>query len=135
MKIKTYFLLSLVVITSFLSQIMFKDVAISLPKTKLSIDSITFSVFHTISNPLFILAFALYGISAILWLLSIKSATLSKAFSMLSLIYVLIVSYSFFVLKEEFTLNKLFSSIFIIIGILIITQNEKLKLWFNNRNK
>ena len=76
------------------------------------------------------LAFSLFGLSAVFWIIGIKKTALAKAFSIVSLNYILIFSYSFFHLQESLSWYKLASCLFIICGVIILAQNENIKLLY-----
>ena len=73
----------------------------------------------------FWIALTAFSIGAALWLIGIKSISLSKAFSVTSLNFIFIALYSFLVLNEEVSIIKIISCILIIIGVLLMTVQGK----------
>lgn len=69
--------------------------------------------------------FFLYGISSVFWLFVLKKIPLSVAYPSLSLTYIFIVILSVFILKEPFSVQKIFGVLFIFIGVCLLNINLK----------
>jgi len=69
--------------------------------------------------------FFLYGISSIFWLFVLKKLPLSVAYPSLSLTYIFVVILSVFILKEPFSIQKLFGIFFIFVGVCLLNINFK----------
>lgn len=69
--------------------------------------------------------FFLYGISSVFWLFVLKRLPLSIAYPTLSLTYIFVVMLSIFILKEPFSIQKIFGMFFIFIGVCLLNINIK----------
>ena len=69
--------------------------------------------------------FFLYGISSVFWLFVLKKLPLSIAYPSLSLTYIFVVILSVFILREPFSIPKLFGILFIFIGVCLLNINFK----------
>lgn len=69
--------------------------------------------------------FFLYGISSVFWLFVLKKLPLSVAYPSLSLTYIFVVILSVFVLKEPFSVQKIFGIFFILTGVCLLNINFK----------
>jgi multidrug transporter EmrE-like cation transporter len=65
----------------------------------------------------------LYGLSFLLWIKVLSKTELSYAYPFVSLGYVLIMIFSFFVFKESITVYKMIGTAFIIIGVLFVARS------------
>jgi multidrug transporter EmrE-like cation transporter len=66
---------------------------------------------------------SLYFTSAIIWVMVLSKVQLSVAYPMLAFGYVLIVLFSFLILKEPITISKIVSIILIVIAIILLARN------------
>ena len=64
-----------------------------------------------------------YGLSAVLYILALRTIPLSIAYPMLSVTYVLTIFTSYFLFNEAITLNKLIGVVIILIGVFILSKN------------
>jgi drug/metabolite transporter (DMT)-like permease len=74
------------------------------------------------SSPLVWAGLAVFGISAVLWLFALSRASLSFAYPFAALGYVLIVSFSVFVLHETVPPLRWLGVAFICVGIVLVAQ-------------
>lgn len=66
---------------------------------------------------------ALYGISAIFWVLAIGKVELSYAYPMVALGYVLVFIASFFLFHEHITFLRIWGLLLIVIGVVFIAKS------------
>lgn len=64
-----------------------------------------------------------YGISFLLWIKVLSKVELSYAYPMVSLGYVLVMIFSYFIFKENFSLLRVVGVIFIIIGVILVAKS------------
>jgi drug/metabolite transporter (DMT)-like permease len=133
--IKSYLILIIAVIVNFSSQIIFADLSKEISFNTFSIINVKTILFDLLLKPYFWLAFCFFMSSAILWVIGIKKIALAKAFSILSLNYILIFGYSFFILKEGISIYKLTSCLFIVCGVILLAQNENIAISFKRNVK
>lgn len=123
---KSFYILILVVLSNFFSQILFKEISNFIVLTNISFESLYNLAILLIEMPVFWLAFFTFLLSATLWVIALKKVALSVAFSVMSLIYIFITFYSYFILKEEISIKNIISVFLIILGVLLIANNKKL---------
>lgn len=109
------------VLAAFTSQTQFKSLTFDLPT-----DADHIEVFFTlIKNYKLYLGIALYALSSVFWLLGIKGLSLTKAYSMLSLNYILILLYGHYQLGETVTITRVIAVMMIIGGVVIMNSDKK----------
>ena len=74
-------------------------------------------------NPYVLLGFVMYALSTIFWLIALSKKELSFVYPFISLTYVLVLVLSSLVLKESMGFGKLFGTLIIIIGLIIIARS------------
>ena len=115
----------LCVVANFFSQTQFKVVSSSIKGFDLTPETIFDLLFSFAFNFNFWFALIFFGLSSILWIIGIKGTSLSKAFSLLSLNYVLIIVYSWGFLDEVITWNQILSLALILIGVILISFKKR----------
>ena len=110
------------IVIGFYSQLLFKEVSSKVLMEKFTVESILKLLDSLFKNENFWLALLVFIISSILWITGLRNLSLSRAFSFTSLNYILIATYSYYVIEEEFTFKKTLACIFIIMGILLINK-------------
>lgn len=78
---------------------------------------------NTIFNWPILLGFSLYVVGAVLWLYVLSKFELSKAYPFASLGYVFSSLIGYYVLHDNFTINRLVGIGLIIIGVIFISQS------------
>jgi multidrug transporter EmrE-like cation transporter len=73
-------------------------------------------------NPVVILGFACYGLSAALWLIILTRADLSYAYPMLAMGYILVVVLSRFILNEAVTPARALGTLVVAFGVWLISR-------------
>lgn len=64
-----------------------------------------------------------YGLSFLLWIKVLSKVELSYAYPMVSLGYVLVMIFSYFVFKENITFIRVLGVVFIITGVILIARS------------
>lgn len=77
---------------------------------------------RALTNPFVISGLAIFGISSLTWLSALSRVKLSIAYPMVSLGYVIVVMFSWLVLKESVKPITFVGCITIIIGVLLISK-------------
>ncbi|HBG22419.1 MAG: EamA family transporter [Syntrophaceticus sp.] len=84
------------------------------------------TVFHDliriVSTPQVLIALAFYAAGAITWIKALTRENLSYVYPMVSLSYVLVLFYSYFLFKEPITVNKVIGIFLIIGGVIFINK-------------
>jgi drug/metabolite transporter (DMT)-like permease len=102
-------------------QLMLKSAAVSMGKLELSPQLLVTMA----TNPRLILAVAIYGVSAVFWLLALSRADLSFVYPFLSLTYIAVLLGSTFLFSEVINPTRILGFAVIIGGLLIIAQGER----------
>jgi drug/metabolite transporter (DMT)-like permease len=102
-------------------QLMLKSAAVSMGKLELSPQLLVTMA----TNPRLILAVAIYGVSAVFWLLALSRADLSFVYPFLSLTYIAVLLGSTFLFNEVINSTRVLGFAVIIGGLLIIAQGER----------
>ena len=100
---------------------------------KYSVDGLSIGLniqsFYTVFNsPLIFLGLGLIGVSAILWIIGMSKFQLSFMYPFMSLNYVIIIVGSEFLLNEDVQFNRYLSILFIVIGLVIISRSQNVKV-------
>lgn len=64
-----------------------------------------------------------YGVSFLLWIKVLSKVELSYAYPMVSIGYILIMFFSYFIFKENISLMRLLGVLFIIIGVVLVARS------------
>ncbi len=80
-------------------------------------------VVHIVTNLYILLGLALYAASAFLWLAALSTLNVSFAYPLLSLAYVLVAIFSYFILQETITIVRWAGIILVVIGSFLITKS------------
>jgi drug/metabolite transporter (DMT)-like permease len=86
------------------------------------------SLMLILSSPAIMMGVALICVSALLWIVGMSLFQLSFMYPFLSLNYVIIIVGSEFILKENVQLNRYLSILLIIIGLVIISRSQNVKI-------
>ena len=90
----------------------------------LNLDTLLF----ILASPTVILGVLLIACSAALWIMGMSQFQLSFMYPFLSLSYVIIIVGSEFLLNEQVSLNRYVSILFIVIGLVIISRSQNVKI-------
>lgn len=113
-------LLSSVVLGA-VGQLLLKVAVNQMGRLELSVDMLL----RLATNPVLLLALAIYGVSAGLWLLALMKADLSFAYPFLSLTYVIVLLGGAFLFSENVSALRLIGFSVILCGLFVIAQDEK----------
>lgn len=105
----------------------FGQILVKYGATRFSENLFNQGILHSISTlitniPVVTGAF-LYGISFLIWIKVLSKVELSYAYPMVSIGYIFVMVFSYFVFKENITLMRLIGVSFIIIGVIFITKS------------
>ena len=81
------------------------------------------SIFSILKNIPVMCGIISYGVSFLLWIKVLSKVELSYAYPMVSMGYVLIMFFSYFIFKENITFMRLFGVVFIIIGVILVARS------------
>ncbi len=84
------------------------------------------ALIETLFHPLIFLGFAVYGLSALLWLKILSWAELSLVYPFLALSYVIVVLASWLFLRESLSTTKLLGVSLIVGGIIVLACGNKI---------
>jgi drug/metabolite transporter (DMT)-like permease len=86
-------------------------------------ESIRHFLLAAVSSPQVLLGLALYGLSAVIWLVVLARVNLSYAYPMVATSYVLMLILSRFLLKEDVSLTRWIGVAIICLGVLIMSRS------------
>jgi len=119
--IKNLLLIVLTVIINTTGQFVIKTGVNKIGRISFS-ESFVPTIFRALTNWVIIIGFALYFISAVLWITILSRAQLSWAFPILSLSYVITVLISPLLLNETFSAQRLIGTLVIIVGVYLVSR-------------
>lgn len=108
------FLIVTCVLTISIGQLLFKRVSINLNQNN---DFLSYNVLGVFSLSIFI-----YGAATLFWIYILKSVPLNKAYSFMALSFVFVTIGSFFFFGEKVNLQFTIGLLFIIIGLVVISN-------------
>ncbi|HTX44554.1 MAG TPA: EamA family transporter [Methanocella sp.] len=80
------------------------------------------SLVHVFTNWQVDLGIALYGLSTLFWLSALSKKDLSYVYPFVAGTYLLVLVLSYFVLKENFGLDRIFGAALVLTGLVIIVR-------------
>lgn len=98
-------------------QILFKMISKNMPSSFMPSEWLGF-----IFAPLTLSVFVLYGVATFLWIYVLKLYPLSTAYPFMALGFLIVPFFSYFLFKEDLSLNLLIGSLFIVLGIIIAVR-------------
>lgn len=87
-----------------------------------SLSSTPSMLFSALTNPTVILGLAVFGFSALIWLVALSRVKLNVAYPMVSLGYVAVMFFSWLILKEPVRPVTLAGCLIIILGVFLISR-------------
>ncbi|WML35068.1 EamA family transporter [Clostridium sp. OS1-26] len=81
------------------------------------------SILSILKNAPVMLGIISYGLSFLLWIKVLSKVELSYAYPMVSIGYILIMFFSYFIFKENISLIRISGVIFIIIGVVLVARS------------
>ncbi len=121
---QSYILLGFAIITTVLSQLLFKEGMLALGSINFSLSSTISLILNVLKNPFLLTGLFFYGISFLLWLIVISRVKLSIAYPITSLNFVLVILASYFLFGEKLSIVQYASTLLIVIGIIILTYQR-----------
>ena len=106
----------------FAGKLLISSVLIWFVLSRLSLTEITAAMTHPRWG-LLVAAFAVYGISALVWMIVLSRVNLSYAYPMVSLGYVFVVILSRYLFGESVTMLRLAGTLVIGVGVILISQS------------
>jgi multidrug transporter EmrE-like cation transporter len=106
-----------------IGQLTLKYAVNQMGKLELSISSLV----SMATNPVLLIAMAIYAVSAVLWLLALMKAELSFAYPFLSLTYVAVLVGGAVLFHDQVTLLRVVGFVVIMSGLLVIALDERAK--------
>ncbi|WP_446899532.1 EamA family transporter [Clostridium sp. LBM24168] len=81
------------------------------------------SIFGILKNLPVMTGIISYGISFLIWIKVLSKTELSYAYPMVSLGYIITMIFSYFVFKENISFIRILGMLFIIVGVVLISQS------------
>lgn len=81
------------------------------------------SIFSILRNLPVMCGIVSYGVSFLLWIKVLSKVELSYAYPMVSMGYILIMFFSYFIFKENISFTRLLGVVFIIIGVILVARS------------
>ncbi|MTK14018.1 MAG: EamA family transporter [Clostridiaceae bacterium] len=81
------------------------------------------SILSILKNVPVMLGTVSYGLSFLIWIKVLSKVELSYAYPMVSIGYILIMFFSYFIFKENISLIRIAGVIFIIIGVILVARS------------
>lgn len=120
---QSYILLGIAIITTVLSQLLFKQGMLILGGINFSLSNILSLIASTLKNPFLLSGLVFYGISFLLWLLVLSKMKLSIAYPITSLNFVLAIIASYFLFGERISPIQFIGIFLIIIGVIALARS------------
>lgn len=118
-------MLYLILISVFLGAI--GQILVKIGAVNLQLNFVGINLFKSlgaiITNLPVMLGIISYGVSFLLWIKVLSKVELSYAYPMVSLGYVLVMIFSYFIFKENISLIRIVGVTFIIIGVLCVAKS------------
>lgn len=121
--IQNYILLGVAIITTVLSQLLFKHGVLTLGELNFSISNLFSLLINILKNPFLLTGLFFYGISFLIWLFVLSRMNLSLVYPITSLNFVLVIVASYFLFGEKLSLFQYFSVFLIILGVILLVKS------------
>lgn len=79
-------------------------------------------LFRALTTPLVLVGFLSYAIGSLLWLIVISRVELSFAYPLISIGYVLVAIFSWWLFKENITWIRWLGTVVIILGVILVSR-------------
>lgn len=119
---QSYILLFVAIITTVLSQLLFKQGMLMTGSLNLTFSNIGLLLVSIIKNHYLLFGVFFYGVSFILWLLVLSKMKLSIAYPITSLNFVLAIIASYYLFGERISQTQYAGIAFIIIGVVVLSK-------------
>jgi multidrug transporter EmrE-like cation transporter len=119
---QSYILLGIAIITTVLSQLLFKQGMIILGHINFSITNVLSLIVNIIKNPYLLTGLFFYGVSFLLWLIVLSKLKLSIVYPITSINFVLVILASYFLFGERLSIFQYSGISIIIIGVIMLAK-------------
>ena len=102
-------------------QLLFKQGALQLGRIEFQMRPLTAIVTQMLTSPPLLLGFACYGGGTFFWIIALSKVDLSYAYPMLSIGYVLVFFFSWWLFKEAMTPLRLLGTVVVCLGVYLIS--------------
>ncbi|WP_138205751.1 SMR family transporter [Haloimpatiens lingqiaonensis] len=118
-------MISLILTSVFLGALGQILVKVGAPNLQLNFSGINifYSILGILKNLPVMMGIISYGVSFLLWIKVLSKVELSYAYPMVSLGYVLVMIFSYFIFKENITLPRILGTALIIVGVIFIARS------------
>lgn len=120
---QSYILLGIAIITTVLSQLLFKQGMTTLGGINFSFTNIASLAVNVLKNPYLLSGLFFYGISFLLWLLVLSKLKLSLVYPITSINFVLVIIASYFLFGEKLSIFQYSGILIIIAGVIILAKS------------
>jgi multidrug transporter EmrE-like cation transporter len=119
---QSYILLGVAIITTVLSQLLFKQGMLMLGNINFSLTNTLSLAINVVRNPYLLTGLFFYGASFLLWLIVLSKLKLSLVYPITSLNFVLVILASYFLFGERLSAFQYSGILIIIIGVIILAK-------------
>ena len=120
---QSYILLGIAIITTVLSQLLFKKGMLMLGGINFSFANMATLTINVLKNPFLLTGLFFYGLSFLLWLIVLSKMKLSIAYPITSINFILVITASYFLFGERLSNMQYFSILIIIIGVISLARS------------
>jgi drug/metabolite transporter (DMT)-like permease len=115
-------ILGCVVVNSF-GQLSLKKGMTSVGNVGFELNQLVPTLFSAFGNSFVLLGLSLYGISALLWMVILSRVDLSFAYPFVSFSYVMVILFSWLLLKENLPLIRIMGVLVICLGVYLVSRS------------
>jgi drug/metabolite transporter (DMT)-like permease len=117
-----FILLGVSIITTVLSQLLFKKEMLKIGNVDFSFRNIEFLIRQMVVSPLLLTGILLYGISFLLWLMVLSKIKLSIVYPITAMNFILVITASYFLYNEKLTTIQYGGAVLIITGVFLLAK-------------
>lgn len=117
-----YILLGIAIITTVLSQLLFKQGMLVLGNINFSLPNLLSLSINVLRNPFLLTGLFFYGISFLLWLIVLSKMKLSVVYPITSINFVLVILASYFLFGERLSSMQYAGILIIILGVITLAK-------------
>ena len=120
---QSYILLGIAIITTVLSQLLFKQGMTMLGSINFSLANMLSLAISVIKNPYLLTGLFFYGVSFLLWLIVLSKLKLSIVYPITSVNFILVIIASYFLFGERLSNMQYISILIIILGVVSLAKS------------
>lgn len=120
MTLQSFIIVFSSVFLSAVAQLSFKYGVTSVDLDKYS--NVLYKAWFLLTSPYVLLGLILYGVGTVFWLFALKQLDLSLAYPFVGMSFLFVLIFSILFLNEPFSLHRLFGTLVIIAGIVILSK-------------